>query len=521
MRRLELRTIQPHRGQVLGCRLSLLIFVLAPLLTATGCQVFTREAGLKRLREENEAAQAEIRRSENEALQKRLEEEHAKLDQKYKVLEKRNSLQRRRFEASEALGRGEAVKAVEELQAIIKEATGDAPAEGVSSEESQIFDPRELARTHALLGQAWFQQGKKDEAILALRQAVALDPESSPYRRNLGKLLLMGELFQEALDVYRGELEKGLRDADLLFPVAQAHFLLGQKENDSGRIEAARVALQTVLVERPADPEVRRWLARLEYETGRYDEAARLFESIRKESPLEPQYLEYLANCYAKLKEYQKAADYLELSARVSRPTADACRTLGDLYTVLNLPGRAAEWLARANGGDPGKASPEDRLQIGMLFLEAARSDDAVRWIEAVQEGEKPYAEAQSALAYLYHDLGRMDEALQAFERVSRVRPQDGQALLSAGDIYRTRKELDRAADAYARASALPESRAEGFAGLAEIAYDRGSLEDAVRQYQKAADASPGDQRYASLLRQAREELQIKKDLDVAQHQGG
>lgn len=505
---------QSVRARECATRWLLLSTACGVLSGIVGCQVFTREAGLQRVREDLAKEQALKDAQANEDLRRKLELEHAELDKKYRRIEKRNALLQKRHEAQAALQEGQASKAAEILGSIFKELKDyEQSPEAMSAlpEDSILIEPREQAKFRADEGIALFQSGKKDEAIAALRLALELDRDYSHARRTLAKMLLMTEKLPESLAVYQEELARGSREAELLFPVGQVLFILGQKENDNGKIEAARVALQNVLVERPTDPEVRRWLARLEYDTGRFEEAARLFEALRRENPLQSEYLEYLANCHVKLKDYVSAVRYLELMTRVSRANVETCRTLGDLYAAQNMPGRAAEWHARANANDPKQARPEDRLSIGQLFQEARRNEEAIRWLEAVEAGDKELADAQSLLAQLYHELGRTAEALAAFEKAGMARPEDGFAFLSMGDIHRERKDYDRAAAAYARASGLPGTNAEGYFGLGELLHDQGKLEEAEKQYQKAAQARPDVVRYESVVRQIEEEIQIRR----------
>lgn len=534
------------RGRALGSirrgRLAFAAASLALLGAFAGCKSMTAAQAV-RLAEERRREE-EAKRFEEEAKAKAAEfaRQAEELQKKEAELRRRDQIESWKAEAIGKLDEGDAEGALRAVRNIF-----EPPPLPVLDPETQkpLLDPSsgrplvvqlepprlekvDEARIRYLEGTILFQLRRKDEWIRALDRAIELDPEFRPARRDYGKMLFIEGEYRKALQVFQKELSDGYRDAELLFLVGQARYEVGREEFEKGNpdgqlahLEAARIAFQGALVElldKERELEIKRWLAILEFETGRYAEAVRLLEAIRREKPLDPQYLEYLANAYIGLEDYAKAIDYLELSARL-RPSSPAlAKSLGDLYAVRGLPGRAADWLALAYGGEPSKATASERLNVGFLYLDAARHEDAIRWLSAIARdpgGEHPkeYPQAQSALAYLYKDLGRVEEALAAFENVRTARPQDCEAHLAIAEIHLERKELDRAFDAYSRATGLADAscRADGFAGLAEVAYERGNLDEALRLYKKALEANPKERRFEIALREIAEEAKYRR----------
>jgi superkiller protein 3 len=503
------------------------------LVSLAGCRSMTTEAAV-------EEALAEIERQEAEKLKEEQEEKAAQLAAQAEEIEKKNAeLQAKmdreqlKVDAINALNSGEPQEAYDKLQEIFdppprpkKDPETGEPVVDEQGNEVLVEAPDptlekiEEARLRYLEGSVLYQLERNEEAIQAFERAVQLDPEFRPARRDFGKILfILGNTednpqhYKRALEVWQPELEKGYRDADLLFLVGQARYEVGKAEQDMSEWEAARIAFQQVLVERPRDMDVKRWLAILEFETGRYDEAIRLFEVIRNQKPLDPEYLELLANAYIKVDNYRKAVDYLELSARVKPPTADICRTLGDLYSALGLFSRSAEWFVRAYGSNCRQAPVDDRINVGLLFADAGRTDEAIEWLSCVEKQESGYARAQSNLAWLHEEAGDYEKALAAYERASEVSP-EGKTFLAIGDIYLWQLEkLDEATEAYARASALAdrEVQAEGHAGLAEVAYKRDNLQEAQLQYQKALAIRPDEARFSTALKQISEEAKYRQ----------
>ncbi len=512
--------------------------LLALTVPASGCRSMTAAQAARAAEEKRREEEAKRIEEEAKAKAAELAKQAEELQKKEAELRRREEIERRKFEAIQKLDAGDAEGALEEVRKIfeppplpvIDPATQQPMVDPSSGRPLLVqLDPPKLekteeARIRYLEGSILYQLRRKEDWIRALDRALELDPEFRPARRDYGKMLFIEGEYRRALQVFQKELSDGYRDAELLFLVGQARYEVGREEFERGNpdaqaahLEAARIAFQSALVElldKEREIEIRRWLAVLEFETGRFAEAVRLLEAIRRERPLDPQYLEYLANAYIGLEDYAKAIDYLELAARLRPPSPALAKSLGDLYAARGLPDRAADWLAIAYGGDPSRATATERLNVGFLYLDARKHEDAIRWLGAIaRESKDEYAQARSALAYLYKDLGRTDEALAAFEEVRNARPQDCEAHLAIAEIHLDRKELDQSSEAYSRATGLADApcKAEGFAGLAEVAYERGNLDEAIRLYKKALETNPKDRRYEIALREISEEAKYRK----------
>ena len=296
--------------------------ILATVVIASGCKSMTNDqlkfAALEKEREERETAVGAADAEEKIAA---LNEEQRKLARKAKEIELRLARDALRTEASEFLSSGDnkaAIGKVSEIFAFSKE------GEYIDGDDEPVTPPEltnaEKARLTVIAASAYFNEGKVDGAIKLFDKATELDPSLRDARRNLGKLLFSEGRYKEALAAFEKELADGYRDADMLFLIAKARYELGHQTKDDTQKEAARIALQEVIIERPADKEVRYWRAMLAYETRRYGEAARLLEDLRADFPLDVQYLHRLADCYRQLEKPKKAIDYFELVAQVDAP---------------------------------------------------------------------------------------------------------------------------------------------------------------------------------------------------------
>ena len=138
---------------------------------------------------------------------------------------------------------------------------------------------RELEPQNAL---GWAGEGavllrleRNDEAVTALKQAVALDPKDTVSAGNLGSALRKQGHSDEAILVYQKALEKAPDDPDLLNNLAVA--LRTQNRN----AEAIEV-LKRALVKRPHDPALTGNLAKTLRAEKRYADAIAPYEDALK-----------------------------------------------------------------------------------------------------------------------------------------------------------------------------------------------------------------------------------------------
>lgn len=517
-----IRTIRDRvaRG-ALGRALLFAFSVSACLLLSSGCKSMTEAKKAAIEEEEEQAARAELEQKQAEEAAKAADEEQKAFRRRAAEIELREERKKLRAEALIAVGTDpeEALKKVREIYDLPgKQETitrSDNTKETFEVEPPPLTD-KEKAQLAVIIGTAYYNRGKEgdmERAVEAYRKATELDPELRQARRNFGMLLYADGKYREALDAFNSELAAGYQDAELLYYVAQALYEVfhAEERREPGQREAARIAMEKVLVERPEDEKVQRWLAYINLESGRYDEAIRLLEGIVDAHPFSAEYNKMLATAYQRKGDLEKALEQLEIAARLVPPDQKTCKDLAYLNEQQNLPEAAAIWLEKAYAKDPDKMPPEDHLYAGVLYQGAGRLEEARSHLEKVPESDPEYPDAQSRLAWIFEDLGQDEDALKAYENVVRARPQDGQAHLAAGDIYLARKDLEKALAAYAKAAALPDTKADGLAGLAEVAYDKRDLEGAVKHYQEALAEDPKNTRYLTALREINAQLEIRR----------
>jgi tetratricopeptide (TPR) repeat protein len=162
------------------------------------------------------------------------------------------------------------------------------------------------------LSNAYYKQGKIDEAINTALKAIALKPDYGVAHYNLGNLYagqarfaLAQTHFQEALRLYpnyadawsnlgqliaeRGDLETGInyfrRAIELKPALSRAHLNLGVALAKQGRIEEAVRPLEEAVKLAPESAEARFGLGSLYAAQNRYDEAVKCFDATLRIEP--------------------------------------------------------------------------------------------------------------------------------------------------------------------------------------------------------------------------------------------
>jgi tetratricopeptide (TPR) repeat protein len=388
--------------------------------------------------------------------------------------------------------------------------TIDVPAlePNAPAEEEQVaieLSAQEAAQVYDLKATALFKLDEVAEAIATYEEVLKLDSDSRQARRILGMLYFGESRWADALAAWEGEM--AYRDPKVMLLVGEAHYRLSKESGDRGRLEGARIAIESVLVQDPNDEKVRQWLATIEIEAGRLELALRHLDAILEQNPLAERWLELKGQALLQLGRHEEAVETYELLYS-AHPKPAVCQALSDLYALLDQPGIAADWLARAYARLNPRAVPaSDRLRIGRLLAEAERAEEAVEWLSIVDEQDAEFAAAQASLARLYRAVGRLDDALEAFERIRRAKPDDCAAHLAAGDVFLERKQLDEARDAYTIAASFNDCKPDGLAGLAEVAYAGRNLPQALELYRDALGERPRDPAFESAIREIEAEL--------------
>lgn len=215
------------------------------------------------------------------------------------------------------------------------------------------------ATNQITLGKALFQLGKVDEAALAFRAAVKLEPESAEAHAYLGMALRGQSEYDEA----KTHLEKAI---DLDPGNGRAYFELGLIAGMQNNAEEAETALAKAVKLSPNDSQF--WYAYGEVfrSTDRIDEAISAYRKAVELDPPYPKAQQKLGLLLVDKKEYDEAEVVLTQAIRRDKNVPINYLNLGLVYAAKKKNQLAienlTEFLKRAPKSDPDRSKASETL---------------------------------------------------------------------------------------------------------------------------------------------------------------
>jgi choline-sulfatase len=228
--------------------------------------------------------------------------------------------------------------------------------------EGKGADPKDRKEIVKLLFLGIYSELPIPRRIAMLRQAVSQDPTNPTLYANLGDLYAQAARPREAMELYRGAIEKGVRSAWLFSRLGQLYLRQGKRAESIPLFETAAQL-------NPSDYESLQNLAVAYRESGRIADAERTLNSIAASGePYAPAYNELGMVWYQK-GDLDKARGYFEKAAQLD-PTYQL--NLGRLYKTLGDKGRARasfEAFLAARGASPEYARmiPDVRRELASV----------------------------------------------------------------------------------------------------------------------------------------------------------
>lgn len=270
-----------------------------------------------------------------------------------------------------------------------------------SLEERPRGDPKDKIGLYNLLKQAGSSsvEGRPDEAIAKVRQALAEDPEIVEAYMLLGNFLKKAKRPDEAIAAYRQALTRDDEHQGALFSLAVAY-------KDQGRLDEARTGLERA---RELDPKNGKVLWQLADVFMRKKEPAKA-EAIMKDALArkidEHRFLLKLGESQIEAKQWAEAEKSL-LLALEKKPNLDTAR-----------------------------------FNLGLVYEEKGQVEKAIASYEAELTSNAKAYRAAFNLAKLLQKTGRREEAVTYFRKAAELQPDFGtgqlylaKALLDAGDL--------------------------------------------------------------------------------------
>jgi tetratricopeptide (TPR) repeat protein len=227
-------------------------------------------------------------------------------------------------------------------------------------------DPKDAVKILQLIDEAESSHTKLPEAkrIQLLRQALAQDPQNPSLYYQLGGRLEKNGRYDEALELYRAALSKGIESARLHSRIADLLLRRGDKDVAITEYEsAARI--------NPADLDSQNNLATGYLEKGRVAEAERVFHWILANDSNYAAALNGLGLIAIQKQDPNAARSYFERSVQLNPDLVEAHMNLGILYQMAGDRARARSsfeaFLAKASPAQYGHIIPRVKQELAAM----------------------------------------------------------------------------------------------------------------------------------------------------------
>ena len=307
-----------------------------------------------------------------------------------------------------------------------------------------------MARVHANLGTAYYEQGRLKTAKRHLVRSVTKDPYEPKPCRMLG-------LVHAALGEYPQGI-KQLKAAWRLRPESVTCRTLGQVYLQRERWDEAQRWLEKAVELRPDRADALGMLAMCHWRQGDLDRAAELLERSVAQDPANPQAWIDLGTVHLEAGRAEKAVTQYEaaLQALPSRPGVH--HNMGLALLELKREPEAEMAFRRALSLDGGFIA--SHLALAGIYKEREQWKPAAGHLQAAIRGAPRSALLWHELALVLAQFESPDTTARAYDMACTLGPRNAPVAVAAGELADRRGQHRRAFELFAQAlKADPESR--------------------------------------------------------------
>ncbi|NXC36202.1 TMTC1 protein, partial [Campylorhamphus procurvoides] len=301
------------------------------------------------------------------------------------------------------------------------------------------------------LGNLLKSQGRKEEAVILLRDSIKYGPEFADAYSSLASLLAEQERLKEAEEVYKAGIENCPESSDL-------HNNYGVFLVDTGSPERAM---------------------------SHYRQAIHL-------SPAHHVAMVNLGRLHRSLGQNKEAEVWYKRALKVSRK-AEILSPLGALYYNTGRYEEALQVYREAASLQP--SNKEIRLALAQVLAMMGRTKEAEKMTNHILSEDVQCLECYRLLSAIYSKQEHYAKALEAIEKALQLKPKDPKVIselfFTKGNQLREQNLLDKAFESYKRAVELNPDQAQAWMNMGGIEHIKGSYVAARDYYEKALQLVP------------------------------
>jgi tetratricopeptide (TPR) repeat protein len=305
-----------------------------------------------------------------------------------------------------------------------------------------------FSAAHNNLGLTLLDERKWAEAAARFQEAVRLDPNNAEARYNLGTALeeqrkLLGvdsqaaAYYEQAVQSFdQGRLDDAVAALQQALRVqpdyAEAYSKLGSTYFRQGRHDEAAASYRQAIAIKPASSAFHRDLGSVLVAQGKFQEAEAVCREAVGLQPADPGSHNTLGTALAGQRNLVKAAESFREALRLEPKFHPALHNLGRVLATQFRRTQAIERYREAIRLAPDVA--EYHLSLGRAFHVQGKPEEAVKCYRRALELKPDYADAQADLAVVLTLLGKPEEAAACMQEALRLKPHFPEAYCNLGE---------------------------------------------------------------------------------------
>jgi Flp pilus assembly protein TadD len=128
---------------------------------------------------------------------------------------------------------------------------------------------------------------------------------------------------------------------------------------------------------------------------------------------------------------------------------------------------------------------------LGIVYAEKGRLDDAIAEYKKAISIEPRYAEGYNYLGTAYAEKGRLDDAIAEYKRAITIKPRYAEVYNNLAIVYANKGRLDNAIAEYKRAITIKPRYAKAYNNLGIAYVNKGRLDGAISAFKKTLTIEP------------------------------
>src|ERR1700722_11559762 len=256
---------------------------------------------------------------------------------------------------------------------------------------------------HNNLGDALFQKGNVDDAIVQFQQALQINPGYAQAHNNFGNALLQKKNVNGAIVQFQQALQINPDYAD-------AHYNLGNALLQKGNVDGAIAQFQQALQIKPDYAEAYNNLGNALLQKGNVDEAIVHYQQALQIKPDDAEAYNNFGNALLQKGNVDEAIAHYQQALQIKPDYAEAHNNLGNALLQKGNVDEAIAHYQQALQINPDYAKA--CYNLGNALLQKGNVDEAIPHFRKALEINPDYAEAHNNLGEVLFQKGKADEAV-------------------------------------------------------------------------------------------------------------